>query len=162
MKGRPPKAPELRIADGTHRRDRHGDKDAFGKEQYLESVPACPSGKKPTFRKHWRRYCEALIAVGQLTTRDIPAIEELCEAHQECFEAESSIKSAGARYVETPFGISAHPAVGTILKVRKLIHGMQIALGFTAVGRSKVPPRNLSGGSAKSPVSGMQRKKKTS
>lgn len=153
--GRPPKPPELRIADGTHRADRHGDKNAYGSESYIDSMPKCPDGKQPTFRKWWRHYCLAMIKVGQLTERDTSAIEQLCDAHQEVFDAEKELSEAG-RYRETPFGISAHPALKTLLLSRKQIQTAQINLGFGAVGRSKVPPRNTT--DPKKGVSGLKRK----
>jgi len=145
MAGRPPKPPALRIADGTHRKDRHGDKNAYGAERYLDKAPKCPEGKQPTFRKWWKHYCEALCNVGQLTERDLAAIEQLCDAHQEVFDAETAIRQDGGRYIATPFGITSHPAVKTLLLSRKQIQTAHAALGFGGSGRCKLPPRNVAG-----------------
>lgn len=144
MAGRPPKPPALRIADGTHRADRHGPKDAYGAERYFDKTPKCPNGKQPTFRKWWNHYCKALANVGQLCERDLSAIEQLCDAHQEIFDAEATIRQDGGRYVATPMGIVPHPGLKTILLSRKLIQTAHAALGFGGHGRSKLPPRNLS------------------
>jgi P27 family predicted phage terminase small subunit len=154
-RGRPPKPPELRIADGTHRKDRHGDIESFGAEVLLSSIPKCPDRKGPVFKSCWRHYAERLIQVGQLCARDIKPLEALCDAHQDESDAREIMSQQGA-YFETMSGLSRHPAWNTIEKLRKFIQDAQINLGFSPAGRSKVPPTVQ--GAKKSSLQSLNRK----
>lgn len=138
-RGRPPKAPELRIAGGTHRKDRHGAIEAYGAEVLLTAVPAVPKSKGAVFKKCWKEYCERLIQVGQFSARDIKPLEALCDAHQDEANARATMADEG-EYFPTMAGIGRHPAWVTLEKTRKFIQDAQLNFGFSPVGRAKVPP----------------------
>lgn len=138
-RGRPPKAPELRIADGTHRNTRHGAIEAYGAEVLLTAVPEAPKSKGAVFKKCWKEYCERLMQVGQFSARDIKPLEALCDAHQDEFNARDIMAQQG-EYFETMNGMARHPAWGTLEKTRKFIQDAQLNFGFSPVGRAKVPP----------------------
>lgn len=139
VKGRPPKAPELRIADGTHRKHRHGDIEAYGAEVLITKLPKAPDNKGQVFLDCWKHYAQRLIEVGQLSQRDLKPLEALCDAHQDESDAREALRQDGP-YFATMQGISRHPAWNTIENLRKFIQAAQINYGFSPVGRSKVPP----------------------
>lgn len=143
-RGRPPKAPELRIADGTHRKDRHGAIQAYGAEVLLNTVPEVPRSKGAVFKKCWREYCERLIQVGQFSARDIKPLESLCDAHQDEADTRLILKVQG-EYFPTMAGIARHPAWATLEKLRKFIQDAQLNFGFSPAGRAKVPATVQSG-----------------
>lgn len=138
--GRPPKAPELRIADGTHRKDRHGSKEQYGAETVIDKVPRCPDNKGEEFAKRWKRYCGEMLRVGVLTSRDLDAIEQLCDAHEDQARAQAALIRDGD-FIPTQTGFARHPAMLTIEKARIFIMQAQINLGFSPSGRIKVPPK---------------------
>lgn len=143
-RGRPPKPPELRIADGTHRKDRHGAIEAYGAEVLLKVVPDVPKSKGAVFKKCWREYCERLIQVGQFSARDIKPLESLCDAHQDEADTRVVLRQQG-EYFATMEGIKRHPAWGTLEKLRKFIQDAQLNFGFSPAGRAKVPATVQSG-----------------
>lgn len=143
-RGRPPKPPELRIADGTHRKDRHGAIEAYGAEVLLKGVPDVPKSKGAVFKKCWREYCERLIQVGQFSARDIKPLESLCDAHQDEADTRVVLRQQG-EYFATMEGIKRHPAWGTLEKLRKFIQDAQLNFGFSPAGRAKVPATVQSG-----------------
>lgn len=75
-RGRPPKPPILHIAEGTHRRDRHGDPaeavPSFG-------VPERPKRLTGEARKLWESVVPGLVSSGVATERDTYALAEMCE-----------------------------------------------------------------------------------
>ena len=139
--GRRPKPPQVRIFSGAHRNDRHGSKDAVGSERVLSELPDPPRGKRAEFKKRWQEYGSEMARIGILTARDLPALELLCDAHQQAAEAEESLEEAGDPYLPTMGGgLQRHPAFTTLREARSLIQKMQLNLGFSPVGRSSVPP----------------------
>ena len=144
--GRPPKPPELRLANGTHRNHRHGPRDAIGTETVLSKVPHIPDkSKRPEFRRRWKQYCSCLIAVGRLTSRDLPVIEGICDAHQHYFDAQEHLKDPAKWYIETASGLARHPAFVTLDRCRKFIADEQPNLGFGPSGRARFPPMVAAG-----------------
>lgn len=137
-------APQLRIAKGTHRKDRHGEKAAVGAEQLLAAVPKCPAGKGKEFQKWWKHYCGEMVTTGTLTARDLAPLEMLCDAHQELARAHQVLSEAeadGIDYVPTMGGgMAKHPVFNVIATCRRQIAAYQVNLGFTPTGRSRVPP----------------------
>lgn len=144
--GRPPKPPELRLASGTHRNHRHGPRDAIGTETVLTKVPRIPDkSKRPEFRLRWKQYCSCLIDVGRLTIRDLPAIEGICDAHQDYFDAQEKLKNPADQYLKTANGLVRHPAFTTLERCRKFIADEQPNLGFGPSGRTRFPPVKAAG-----------------
>ena len=158
--GRKPKPPQLRIADGTHRNDRHGQKKAVGSEKVLNEVPKPPTGKGKNFQKWWKHYAGEMLATGTLTARDIAPLEVLCDAQEELAAAMQTMDQAeidGMLYLPTMGGAMVkHPVFTVISSLRKTILTYQLNLGFTPTGRSKVPPSVVTDKSSK--VQGMNRK----
>lgn len=158
--GRPPTPPQIRIAKGTHRDDRHGSKAAIGAEKLLDSVPKVPSGKGEAFKRWWKHYASEMLAAGTLTARDVAPLEMLCDAHQLLADAQVKHDDAernGELYMPTITGaIAKHPVFQVIAQASKTIAMYQINMGFTPTGRSKVPPANVQ--SQRNSVSGMNRK----
>lgn len=152
---RHPKAPSLRIADGTHRKGVHGPKEAYGAETVLTELPRAPAKKKAEFTRRWKQYAGELLAVGVLTARDLPALEALCDAHQDEADARADIQKNGD-YFPTMSGMARHPGFVTMEKARAFIQQAQMNLGFSPMGRAKVPP--ALGNTKSSKVQGMNRK----
>ena len=156
-RGRPPKAPELRIADGTHRKDRHGSKEQYGAETVIEKVPKCPESKGEEFARRWKRYCGEMLRVGVLTSRDLDAIEQLCDAHEDQARAQFALRQDGDFVSTQGGGVARHPAMLTVEKARIYILQAQINLGFSPSGRVKVPPK-VSAITKSNKVAGLNRK----
>lgn len=156
-RGRPPKAPQLRIADGTHRKHRHGSKEQYGAETVIEKVPKVPDNKSEVFSRYWKRYCQDMLRVGVLTSRDLSAIEQLCDAHDDQDRAQQAIARDGDYVTTQGGGVQRHPGMLTIEKARLFIMQAQVALGFTPIGRVKVPPK-VAASVKSNKVAGLDRK----
>ena len=153
--GRPPKAPTIRIADGTHRKDRHGPAETLGAETLISEAPKPPSKRRAVFNRWWKHYSEEMVRVGVLTSRDLAALEMLCDARQDESDARDAIKRDGD-YFPTMSGMARHPAFTTLEKARAFVHQAQQAMGFSPVGRFKVPP--VVGVAKSNKVQGLNRK----
>ena len=153
---RHPKAPSLRIADGTHRKGVHGPKEAYGAETVLTELPKPPAKKRAEFVRRWKQYGEQMLSVGVLTARDLPALEQLCDAHQDEFDARQDIQTNGQYFPTMGGGIARHSGFVTMEKARAFIQQAQMNLGFSPMGRAKVPP--AVGNAKSSKVQGMNRK----
>lgn len=139
--GRPPTPPQLRIADGTHRDDRHGSKEAIGLEKLIDTVPPITDKtKRAEYKKRWKSYSKLMIDVGILTARDLPLLEQLCDAHQALIDALKELGGPENHYSNTKQGFVRHPALATSERLRKDIVGIQQLLGFGPRARASVPP----------------------
>lgn len=139
-RGRPPKPPELRIADGTHIKLRHGPAFAIGAEKKLTAIPKVPNNKGKEFKTHWRVYCDGLLGAGVLSERDIPVITQLCDVHQLLADTLEILGDADQHYITDDHGIKRHPALTTVERCRNYIASQHLILGFGPSGRAKVPP----------------------
>lgn len=153
---RTPKPPSIHIAAGTHRADRHGDPETLGSDVRITELPKPEKGACAEFKKRWSEYGKRMIQAGTLTERDLPALEALCAAHVELKDAFEVLKSEG-RYVVGMQGVVRHPAMTSMEKARAFIRLAQIDLGFSPVGRAKVPAQQTAA-AGKPRVSGMNRK----
>lgn len=155
---RPPKPPSLRIADGTRKRAGRSEiSEDPGDERFIDRVPKCQKGASEEFQKWWKYYCTEMVAVGTLTQRDLAPIGELCEAHERKANAQRVLREAGSEYTETETGIRRHPALITIETAERLIRSRQNDLGFSPIGRLRVPARNK--GEGKKTVAALNRKR---
>lgn len=73
-RGRPRKPTTLKIATGTHRKDRDGDpaKEAQGTRLKVNAKP--PVSLNRNEMSHWKRTLEILVPKGLATSLDVPAI----------------------------------------------------------------------------------------
>jgi P27 family predicted phage terminase small subunit len=101
MSMKAPSLPQLKIA--TENTTTAGDTSG--------SIPQPPRGRGTEFVKRWREYAKIMAEGGNLDTRYLPALEMLCDAHQQIIEADNDLVAAGGRYVQSEKGtIMAHPA----------------------------------------------------
>jgi phage terminase small subunit len=105
-----PTPPQLRVANGTHRKDLHGSATAIKSEPVLIKVPPVPRGKRAEFKRRWKFVCQQLVNVGILTGRDVFGVEQLCDAYQEVYDAEQRIKKDGLYMRGRQAGLVLHPA----------------------------------------------------
>jgi phage terminase small subunit len=94
-RGRKPKAPHLRLVDGTHRADRHGDaakaRDAAAKSAASFGPVTRPKYLKRFAREAWRRYIEPAT---WLDASREPAAIAFCELWQELRQAPANFQAA--------------------------------------------------------------------
>lgn len=132
-----PTPPQLRLAAGTHMPKRHGDAAAIEAEKRFEKVPPAPRSKGAEFKRRWKQYGEALVAVGILTERDLPCLELLCDAHQERADCERTIRKDGL-FLETKYnGRKLHPAAVHRQRSYDLIVRLQKELCCTPMSRAR-------------------------
>jgi P27 family predicted phage terminase small subunit len=144
------KSPQQHLADGTYRKDRHGDKRLIENDTVLPKVPEVPSefpneDKQDRFAEWWGYYCQMLVDAGILVTRDLAVIRLLCKQHllEEAAEAEME----GMEYVENEKGtVQAHPAHIRRETALRQQQTLLVQLGLTPAARSKV------GGAMKEPT----------
>jgi P27 family predicted phage terminase small subunit len=134
-----PKPPSLKIANGTFQPHRDGVREQIGTEETLRDVPPARKDSKVEYKRRWQAYCKALIDVNVLSGRDLPVIEQLCDAHQYLVDLESQIGGPANYFFSTEAGLKRHPGLECIQSTRKLIVDVQERLGFGPNGRARVP-----------------------
>ena len=75
--GRPPKPDAIRIAEGTYRKDRHGDPESKPKPQGLSKRPTLTL---PESRAFWNEYVPKLVELGIAKETDAPRLQMLAES----------------------------------------------------------------------------------
>jgi P27 family predicted phage terminase small subunit len=137
MAGRRPKPDHLKLVQGNPGRrplNRRPPKTGRG-------IPPCPKHLGERARKAWSSIGPTLDKMGVLTIQDAVAMEALCDAYAEWWEARETVENEGATYrTDTEMGyiIRAHPAVGIAADARRFVRMMLIEFGLTPAARSKV------------------------
>jgi len=73
--------------------------------------PQPPRGRGDEFVARWRAYARLMHETGILQDQFMPALEMLCDAHQQITDADEDLKANGGRYIYSDKGTAmAHPA----------------------------------------------------
>ena len=147
MRGRKPKAPELRALDGDTRH--------LGGRVHLRAVASSPRpagpvrpppGISPEARAVWRRLAPQLEESRILRATDALVFAELCQVAADLSAAQHEIRRDGMLIVvetESPTGAITtvrrrHPLLGQLNVLRRQLASLASEFGLTAAARSRV------------------------
>jgi len=89
MAGRPKKPTNLKLIQGTHRKDRVPEHEP--EPEKVSEVPRPPSYLSKHAKKLWKTLAEELVEKGILTVVDLPALEVCCEAYGQYRAAQEAV-----------------------------------------------------------------------
>jgi len=139
--GRNRKPTALHLVNGTHRPDRHGDRDAARAEAKVvrESPPLRPPPKlSREARKEWRRLEAELRTAGVLTMRDRAVLTGYCLAWARLREAEEDIERLGTLVEGTEGTQIRNPALTTWNQAMSQLRMYAAELGLSPSARARV------------------------
>ena len=110
MGGQRPKPPQLHVAHGTHRKERHAPVEAIEAEGVLTEIPECPETTE-AYVSCWNRVLGAMLKANYLTERDLTAVQHLCASEQDIADAEAVVAEHGEYCMTKDGGFRVHPAV---------------------------------------------------
>lgn len=134
--GRKPKPDAIRLVDGTHRRDRHGDPGAAVQPGAADLTP-------PTILKRhglavWRSLAPRLSELGVFTALDRLALETYCRAHDEIARLDAVLKRKGEYFTADSGYVGQHPAVNQRFKWLDVKRRYEVEFGLTPSSRNGV------------------------
>lgn len=142
--GRRPKPAALRLVDGTHRPNRHGDAAEASRrvqEDRSGRTPAPPRSLTGEARAEWRRLAESLHDRGLLTHRHRAAFAAYCQAWADMVAAQEALAKAGSRYVPTRTGgAMLHPAVTDYHQAAYRLRNFVQEFGLSPVAEGRLAP----------------------
>lgn len=142
-RGPTPTPNAVKIAEGTYRRDRHGDAALVA-----PGVPIKPKWLGEVGSAVWDETIEKLLAVdGLLAQMDGAALSIYCDAWEDFHDAVESINQEGAVCIGEKGGAYPHPAVGMKNQARAVIAKYEAKFGLTPSDRVglKVQPNKPQG-----------------
>jgi len=136
-RGPPPTPTKLKILDGTHRKDKHGDPDLEPKGEVLDKLPPPPRHLGAEGKKRWKKTGQILLEMGLLTLPDLEALEVYADAWDEraaCLRVE---KKQGRYFTNAKTKVVVmHPAVRNRRDCEKIIKQFHACFGMTASDRN--------------------------
>ena len=139
-KGRPPKPTELKILDGTYRKDRDGKRATSSTGQQITEMPAPPKSLGKVGQQHWNTAAEILIGLGVLASSDLPALELYAATWQDKADCEADIAKNGYVQTNPKTGLeSDRPAVKRRAAAIERIIRLIGRLGFSPADRRSLP-----------------------
>jgi P27 family predicted phage terminase small subunit len=125
----------LRVARGTHRKDRHGDPAAEPK------IDPATLGEPPGHLLSdgvlaWRHVGPLLVGSGLLTEADVGPFTRYCEALDQARIEASKIEAEGADFTTEKGFVCQHPAVNRRFKWLTEIRKFEDRFGMSAANRS--------------------------
>lgn len=139
--GRNRKPTALHIVDGTHRPDRHGDRDAARTEAKLarESPPLRPPpGLSRLARDEWKRLEPELRASGVTTARDRAVLAAYCMAWSRLRESERDVVKHGRLVPDGDGKLVRNPALTTWNQAMGQLRMYAAELGLSPSSRARV------------------------
>jgi P27 family predicted phage terminase small subunit len=134
MRGRKPIPPEMHIAMGTYRADRHGGRQA----QPREGIPRCPSHLDKTARVEYRRVSRLLAECRVITEADLVPLACYAQAWSRLVEAEGRLKETGL-VVKSPAGFPCiSPYLSIVRGATEELRRWSVELGLTPSARTKI------------------------
>ena len=138
MTGRPRKPTQLKIVEGTARKDRMNSKEP--KPDVI--APVMPGWLSPKAKTAWKELSGVLLEMGVLTVPDRKALELLCDAYGEWRDARAVIEKQGMTYqTTTQHGDTmyrARPEVAMAQNAWSRVMAGLVQFGLTPASRSKV------------------------
>ena len=132
--GRKPKPTQMKVVQGTFRKDRANPNEAKPKKQ----LPPCPDFLKGTARQEYFRIGRKLERIGVLTEVDDIALIGLCQSWAEYLEATEQASKTGM-LVKSPSGYPIfNPYVTLANQALKRVKSFLTEFGMTPSSRSRV------------------------
>lgn len=136
--GRKPKPTSIKIADGTYRKDRHGDPASEVHQEPLKEIPEVPPQLNETGREKWLNVANAMLGLGILEERYLPILLIYGQAWDRKTHAEMTMEEDG-EFIHTEKGaVFKHPAFSVIKDCEDRICRIVSELGFTPSSSSSV------------------------
>ena len=134
MAGRHRKPPQLKVVDGTFRKDR----DAHGPTVEMVA-PGCPVWLPKSAKKYWKEIAPQLENVGLIGIVDTAAFAAHCDSFGKFEEVTRKLKLIEDMLDETPKGYQVQSALFTIRnKLWDQVMRSSNDFGLTPAARSKV------------------------
>lgn len=142
-RGVKPKPAALRIVDGTHRDDRHGNAEAVGKlEKSLAKPDKPPKWLTTSQKKHWRYFLKLIDDINVARMPDEVALGTMCVAFEDYLEASATLEEFGEYYVTTTKNgdemVRRHPAAMKKKEAESRLMRMCPEFGMTPSGRARL------------------------
>lgn len=138
-RGPRPTPTSLKVAHGTYRADRDGEKDAEVAPPPLAHLDP-PDSLGEIGQAKWREVAPLLNAEGLLTKLDSGALETYCRAHDEIAKCDAQLTNEAGESVEyftAESGyVGQHPAVNQRFKWLDVKRRYEAEFGMTASSRS--------------------------
>ncbi len=134
-RGPRPAPTSLKVAHGTYRPDRHGDKDAEVAPPPLAQLDP-PASLGEVGQAKWREVAPLLNAEGLLTKLDAGALETYCRAHDEIAKCDATIAEEGEEFQTAKGFVGQHPAVNRRFKWLDIKRRYEAEFGMTASSRN--------------------------
>lgn len=145
--GRPPKLTEVKVLEGTYRKDRV--LPSVAQPTLLAAVPDPPEGLSVAASVEWTVVATWLQEIGQLATTDLTLLAEYCNEQAEYWEFDKIVKKRGRLIIfedenGNPTRMLLNPAIAG--RSAALGNALRLAsqFGLTPVMRSRIqgtPPK---------------------
>lgn len=138
--GRPKKIPQLKVLEGTFRKDR----DDHGASTQKEiGVPVCPAWLPSSAKKYWKQIGPDLASAGLISILDQAAFAAHCDSVGKFSEVTRKLKTIEDMYDKTPNGLMIQSALFTIRnKLWDQVLKSSSEFGLTPAGASRVKAPN--------------------
>jgi P27 family predicted phage terminase small subunit len=138
VSGPPPKPSHIKLLEGNPGRRPLNAKEPKPKR----GIPRCPAHLSARAKGFWKRIGPQLDKMGVLTVADESALELMCDAYAEFWEARTVIIAGGATYTTTTESgdtmYRARPEVSMAADAWRRVSAMLSQFGLTPAARTKV------------------------
>jgi len=143
-RGTKPKPTAIKIADGTYRKDRHGDPETEAKPP--PGLPQKPYWMTEQSAEVWDQVFPILDGMGVLTTADGNTLARYCNTFVRWFRANKFLQENGERF-ETEHGPKSAPEVAIERNTSAELLKMEREFGMTPSARTglHVTPKEKKG-----------------
>ncbi len=132
--GRKPKPTNLKLIQGTYRRDRSNPSEPKPRAV----VPPCPKFLEGEARKQYQKTAKKLARIGLMTELDDMALAMLCQAWQEYLDNTEQVKKSGI-LVKSPNGFPVlNPYLIAANQAIKKVRSLLAEFGMTPGSRSRI------------------------
>lgn len=141
--GRKPKPAALRVVDGTHRDDRHGNIEAVKNfEKSLEKPTTPPKWLTAAQKEHWGYFLGLIDEMGVAKRPDEVVLATMCVAFDDYLKAADTLAETGEYYTTTTKQgdemIRRHPAAAAKREAEARIIRLCPEFGMTPSGRARL------------------------
>lgn len=143
--GPPPKPRELKLVQGTLRKDR----DTPDRPEPDVQVPSCPAWLGREAKREWKRIAPELERLGLIALVDRAALAGYCQAYQRWYDAEKILADEGLTFVTEKGYVGQRPEVAIANTAMKEMRAFLQEFGMTPAARTRV--RSAKGARKKNP-----------
>lgn len=151
--GRPPKPTELKIIQGTFRKDRA----TPGRPMPEVEIPSCPAWLGRQAKMEWKRITPHLKKLGLISQIDRSALAAYCQAYHRWWEAETLIKEHGLTFTTDKGYVQQRPEVGIASSAMKQMRMFLTEFGLTPSSRTRITAAPAAGSEKDDPADASRR-----